>query len=514
MKKLEKYHEIFIVFPDTYSLGGPEAFESLTREADDKKDGKNLVVVPRQFIDDLDQVKSKSTGANDALNVLKSLKQKRMGTEGDANVYSYKPGIDIATFISPDEIVSIEKKVAELWGKKPTLITRDAKNHIIFSEIGMNVEDPKFLQADRDIIYEGVIDGNDELCSKLYENNRSIPLEEAQEILGRDLFMNQFIRFAIGQKAEYSRVIGRLKKDKTGSRIIGVDDIAVKMLPEEEHKKVVRLGNTWMKGGVLGISPRDMEQYLAMQYGLMNPDVFIFFLCGAQGSGKTLLSYATGVDLVLMYDKDKRERRGQKDYEDKEGFFKKVILLKPNEIIGGERRDVGFLPGDLYSKIKPHLGSYIDAHNTSSLGKNFAFEDMFRHPKFSNDFGEPRSKEVNERKTEGGAHLSGNCEAIELTYSGFMRGRSISNCFVIIDEAQNYTPYEMKTLLQRLGEGSKCVVMGDPKQLDNPFCSPDFNGLTHSIKHYLKERYSALVTLATNYRSQVSEDTEGWHLYK
>ena len=100
-----------------------------------------------------------------------------------------------------------------------------------------------------------------------------------------------------------------------------------------------------------------------------------------------------------------------------------------------------------------------------------------------------------------------------MTYSGHVRGRSFRNTLILVDEAQNFTPYELKTIIERTGEGCKIVLMGDPAQVDNPFCSREINGLTHAIKQYIDKPYSALVTLTRNYRSQMSEDAKSWRVF-
>ena len=264
---------------------------------------------------------------------------------------------------------------------------------------------------------------------------------------------------------------------------------------------------------ILGISPRDMEQYLAMQYGLLNNDVSLFFLTGAQGSGKTLLSYVCAVDQILWYEKDMRSKRLQTDgSKSKSGSYKNIILLKPNEIMGGKRRDIGALPGSLYSKIKPHLGPYLDGHRESILHEYFPFEEMLRHPRFPNDFGDKR-RDCGNVKINNEARLPADFEAIEMTYSGFMRGRSFTNTLILVDEAQNFSPYEVKTILERMGEGCKGIIMGDPLQVDNPYCSREINGMTHAISHYLSKPYSALINLTRNYRSQVSADAQEWRVF-
>jgi PhoH-like ATPase len=237
-------------------------------------------------------------------------------------------------------------------------------------------------------------------------------------------------------------------------------------------------------------------------------------LCGSQGSGKTLLGYVSSVLQVLS--DGELKSKGQDIPATLQygapGRFKQIVLLKSNDILGGAKRDVGFLPGSLYEKIKPHITPYIDAHRESVLGSKYAFEEMFKHPVHETDFGKRRSEYASNTSIDG--KFLPNNEAVELTYSGYLRGRSFSNTLMIIDEAQNFTPYEMKTIIERAGEGCKIIIMGDPLQQDNPDCSSKINGLTHAIKHYLPKPYSALVSLGTNYRSIMSRDATDWKAYR
>jgi PhoH-like ATPase len=252
-----------------------------------------------------------------------------------------------------------------------------------------------------------------------------------------------------------------------------------------------------------------MEQYLALQYGLFNPNVELFFLTGSQGSGKTLLSYVSAIDLILEYDSGVSIARGLKD--NKNAFFKQIVLLKPNDVMGGSKRDEGTLPGDLYSKIKKHLGPYEDAHKESILGNSIPFKDMILHPNYVNDFGQMRSTDSN--KKINNEALFPKHEVIELVSSGYFRGRSFKDTLILVDESQNFTPYETKTIIERAGPGCKCVIMGDPAQFDNPDCSKQINGLTYAIKQNLENPYSCLVNLSENYRSQMSEDAGKWKVF-
>lgn len=520
------YHDIFIPFTDIYKLGGAEVFKHLERKKDDHK---NLVVIPYEFIRNLDEEKDRgySGGSEDVLKFLQNetnnlLYSMDLPNSGRINVYGVLEGLDVA-IVDPRKdhkdfsVTTLEeilrKNLVPDENYHPLLITNREKYHIKYKGRGMRVESPKFLQVSADIVNEGIVSGSDELLAALMqEPSRVLPLEEALPLLDREeLYVNQFVRFAGTRKSEYARVTADFMRNASGSRIVKVQNERLELLDPREHAKKMHVGQHVMDD-ILGIRPRDMEQYLAMQYGLLNPDVSLFFLCGSQGSGKTLLGYVAAVDLVLVYDKEYRAKRGFADGEGKNGFFKQIVLLKTNEILGGRRRDVGYLPGTLYEKLKPHLAPYIDAHKESLLGSLFPFEQMLMHPRFKNDFGEGRSEEA-KRKINGMAYLPGHIEPVEMTYSGYMRGRSFRDTLVVMDEAQNLTPYEVKTVIERLGEGCKCVIMGDPAQVDNPDCSREINGLTHAIQRYLDKPYSALITLSKNYRSQMSDDAGAWKVY-
>lgn len=513
---MNSYHEVFIPFTDVYKLGGGDVFQRLERKIDGEK---NLVVLHDHMIGSLDASRGESYGAEHALAFMKSIKASRGESVNGFVIYSPYAGLDVAMvpangdFSMPD----LEKKVREHFqlseNKPPILISNRDRYHIMFHNMGLTIQDPEFLQVNADIVYDGIIRGNDNLASELFKkkNKRKIAKEEAEQIMDRELYHNQFIRInGESHKYEYARVTGNI--DYRGSDIIGIQDPVVKLFDHEEYNMGLSIRDHQMDN-VLGISPRDMEQYIAMQYCLLNPDVSLGFICGGPGTGKTLLSYASAVDQVLWYSKDKRKLRGLAG-NSKEGLFKQVVLLKPTEIMGGSRRDPGALPGNLYEKLKPHLGSYIDAHSLSSLG-DIPFEQVLFHPRYENDFGGPRDAALDKDKVLGDSHLPGNRALVDLVHSGFIRGRSIPNTIVIIDEAQNYSPYEMKTIIQRVSETSKVIVVGDPVQFDNArgSCSREINGLTGAIAQFIEKPYSALVHLPKNYRHQMSEDADEWRVF-
>ena len=516
--EVPQYHRVFVPLSDLYSLSGQGVFSHLSCG---DKDRRNLVAVPLSMVNLLGRLKNEGlVGAAATLRYLREIQQERplLSSVGESGlrIHRVSEGLDIAFCPSSgreelDLISPLEKKLRKYQSNqgthRVTALTGNDEIQISLSAKGVHVERPLFLLVNADIVFEGILEGTSRLLARLYESEGHVPLDSASDELNRDLFVNQFVRFHRGDHTKYARVVGDLQWNGNNSRIIGVNNLELRLLEEAEYGKKIRVGRHHMDR-VLGISPLDMEQYLALQYGLMNQEVSLFFLCGSHGSGKTLLGYVAAIDAVLCYDEEVRYKRtGQRS--PKGGFYRRIVLLKPNEIMGGKRRDVGALPGDLYSKLQHHLAPFIDAHRESLLGREMAFDQMLLHPAFVNDFGGPRTFD---KKIEGSAYLPSN-GVVEITYSGFMRGRSFSDTLLLIDEAQNFTPYELKTILARMGTGCKVIVMGDPYQLDNPLCSVEVNGLTHAIHHFLGKPYMGLVTLGKNHRSQVSDDTTDWKVF-
>jgi predicted ribonuclease YlaK len=520
---MKEYHSVFIPLPHIYREGGFDVFSHLERGRNGEK---NLVVIPMSFVKELGETDADgySAGAKDVLMHLKGLNAvpKEEGTK-DVGVFLAPSSDDLDIALLETEgssltLPQLEAKVSEhfrsLKEGRPTIISSDDVDHIRLKGTGLIVQEPQFLQVSADIVNEGIISGNAELYEQVHQHHHEgVPLETAIEIMGRDLFVNQFIKFRSGEgkdaRYEYARVVGDPKWNGNRTRIVDTLNEKVRLLSTHEYEKKMHIGDQYLPK-IFDITPRDMEQYLALQHGLLNPDVSLFFLCGSQGSGKTLLSYVAAVNQVLWFNKEIKDLRR---WRCEGGLYDQMFLLKPNEVLGGSRREIGFLPGSQYEKIKPHIEPYIDAHKRSSLGKQFPFEELMRHPKFENDFGPPRSLAMKELKIDGGAHFPADHEVFEVKFSGFMRGRSFENALVLIDEAQNFTPYELKTIIERLGENSKGIIMGDPAQFDNPHCTRERNGLTHAIKHYFGKPYASLVTLSRNYRSQASEDALSWRVY-
>ncbi|MCU0844173.1 MAG: PhoH family protein [Spirochaetes bacterium] len=207
-----------------------------------------------------------------------------------------------------------------------------------------------------------------------------------------------------------------------------------------------------------GITPRNAEQTFALN-ALMNPAISLVTLSGKAGTGKTLMALAASLEC-------RRE-------------YKQILLAKP--IIPLSNRDIGYLPGDIQSKLDPYMQSLFD--NLSVIKNQFDEE--------SEDFRRISQMVANEK--------------LLIMALAYIRGRSLSKVFFIVDEAQNLTPHEVKTIITRAGEGTKIVFTGDPYQIDTPYLDSRSCGITYLIDKMKGQRLYAHVTLEKGERSQLAE---------
>ncbi len=214
------------------------------------------------------------------------------------------------------------------------------------------------------------------------------------------------------------------------------------------------------KEGVWGIHPRNREQQFAFDL-LLNDDVQLVSLVGKAGTGKTLLAIAAG----LLKSAD-------------EGTYNRLLISRPVFPMG---RDLGFLPGDIEEKLAPWMQPIFD--NVELLLSS---------------------------QDEGGKRKRGYRELIDLGLMEiepltYIRGRSIPKQYLIVDEAQNLTPHEIKTIISRAGEGTKIVLTGDPYQIDNPYVDSASNGLSFSVERLKGQELVGHVTLTKGERSALAE---------
>ena len=202
-----------------------------------------------------------------------------------------------------------------------------------------------------------------------------------------------------------------------------------------------------------GLKPRNKEQVFAINL-LNDPEIPIVTLVGKAGCGKTLLAIAAGLDQVL-------EKR----------MFKKLIVSRPIQPLG---KDIGYLPGTMEEKMKPWLMPIQDNIDFLLNGESKSMEMFFE---------------------------DGTIQIEALTY---IRGRSISNAFIIIDEAQNLTIHELKTIITRVGENTKIVLTGDIEQIDSVYLDATSNGLSYAVEKFKQHGLAGHVTLVKGERSKVA----------
>ena len=223
-----------------------------------------------------------------------------------------------------------------------------------------------------------------------------------------------------------------------------------------DYSKPLKRINGEFKKGVWGVRPRNKEQNFSLDL-LMDPDVQIVTLVGKAGSGKTLLAIAAGLAQVVENDKITQ--------------YKRLIVSRPIQPLG---KDIGYLPGTMEEKMTPWLAP---------------IQDNLRHL-MGND------KETLRMYTQQGT--------IEIEALTYIRGRSISNAFIIIDEAQNLTAHELKTIITRVGENTKVVLTGDIDQIDNVYVDETSNGLAYAVEKFKVHDVSGHVTLVKGERSKVA----------
>ena len=209
------------------------------------------------------------------------------------------------------------------------------------------------------------------------------------------------------------------------------------------------------KQKVWGIKPRNKEQQFLLD-ALMDPNIEVITAIGKAGSGKTICAIAAGLEQTI----DEASQR-----------YTRVIVSRPVQPLG---KDIGFLPGTMEEKMSPWLMPIQD-NLQFLMGNDKITLDIYMQ--------------------------KGTIEIEALTY---IRGRSISNAFIIIDEAQNLTTHELKTIITRVGEGTKIVLTGDVEQIDNVYIDATTNGLTHAVEKFKKFELASHVTLTKGERSRVA----------
>lgn len=329
--------------------------------------------------------------------------------------------------------------------KEVILVTKDINMRIKADSLGIKVENYVTDTVDIDELYSGnhEVIVNEDIINKFYESGHL----NYQEVLEREPYPNEFITLVSNSNPKH-QALTIYKKDR-------------KRLAKLKYGEA----NAW------GIKGKNREQKCAMEI-LMDIDIKVVTLVGKAGTGKTLLALACGLEEVV-----------------EKSMFKKLFVARPIMPMG---KDLGYLPGGEKDKLRPWMQPIYD---------NFEFLTENKEPNKEKDVKDGKETKASSQVID---YLEGKglLKVEALTY---IRGRSIPAGFLIIDEAQNLTPHEIKTVVTRAGENTKIIFTGDPYQIDNPYLDSNSNGLTYLAERLKDEEISGHITLEKGERSKLAE---------
>ena len=329
-------------------------------------------------------------------------------------------------------------------GMRAVFVSKDLGARIKSDSLGITTEDFENQKVDADTLYTGylTLETDGEAIDDMY-NSRMLPLERLAPYMAdeREPLANEFVVLRDGADENHTG-LGR-------------------RLADTEHLIPV----TGPRKPTFGIMARNVQQTMALDL-LLDDEISMVTLLGAAGTGKTLLAVAAGMTKVF------NEER-----------YDKLLVARPIMPLG---RDIGYLPGDKDEKLSAWMQPIFDnlEYLLSTRGSHF-------------QAAESHSVEQRVQKLIADGRL-----VLEpLTY---IRGRSIPHQMMIVDEAQNLTPHEVRTIASRVGEGTKLVLTGDIDQIDNPYLDSSSNGLSYAVEKMKGLGIVGHVTLAKSERSQLA----------
>jgi PhoH-like ATPase len=409
---------------------------------------ENNVLLPIEVIEEIDRFKRESTelGQN-----ARSVSRMLDGLRGAGHL---SEGVALP---NGGQLCIIFQKADKLKNGHAVFGTDSVDNRILSLAFGIKTKQPKSqtILVSKDINLRIKADAIG-LLAEDYENDR---------VLIKDLYTGMIeVTVAADELASF-RAHGQLELN--GGKQYFPNEYCT--LGEEANPKRTMLAKVDASGtklvpiidcreGIWGIKPRNREQHFAFD-ALLDDRVKLVTLMGKAGTGKTLLAMAAGLKRTVL---------------DRE--FRRLVVARPTISMG---KELGFLPGSLEEKLAPWMQPIHDAlEMLSDLNMG------------------------HEHRRSGDLMRSGSIVVEALSY---IRGRSIANQFMIIDEAQNLTPLEAKTIITRVGHGTKIVFTGDPYQIDNPYVDSCSNGFNYLVSRFRSESVSAHIELQKGERSELAE---------
>ncbi len=433
------------------------------------KFAEHEVVIPLSVIEELDTFKKNNdeTGRN-ARTVTRALD--RLRTQGalfEGVVWNEQGGSIRVARCDRSQDISLDLDKADnrilgvahalhAAGKRTVFISKDINARVKSDALGIPAEDFEHDHIAADFLHPGYLSLTvpGEVIDELYDE-RQLRLDRLSELLGKVEGETPD-----GHKVEVTAVANLFLQ------LVDADDPHHTGLARILADTGAAIPVTGPRKPVYGIMGRNVQQTMALEL-LLDDDVKIVTLTGPAGTGKTLLALAAGLHKTL-----------------KEERFDKLLTARPIMPLG---RDIGYLPGDKDEKLAMWMQPIFDnvAYLLSTRGGHGA--------------GEPDSRSTEQRIDQLVATRKLVLEPIT-----YIRGRSIPHQFMIVDEAQNLSPHEVKTIVSRVGDGTKIVLCGDIGQIDNPYLDAASNGLSHVIERMKGQRIAGHVTLAKTERSELA----------
>ncbi len=433
---------------------------------------ENHVVIPYPVLEELDAMKRREDdvgrAARSAIRFLDRLRKYGKLTEGvELSKLGAKAGgatgtlsIDIDDHDRP-AIISSEQPdnriIAAAWalhraGKRAVFVTKDLAARIKSDSLGIRSEDFLNQQVDADRLYTGFLEleTSSEVIDTLYRDRmlEAQSLEAYLEVrptdgepYTRELTPNQFVILTDAQDDAHSGLARRLADTDH-------------LIPVAQQKKPT-----------FGIVARNVQQTLALDL-LLDDDIKLVTLLGSAGTGKTLLAMAAGMAKVFQEER-----------------YDKLLVARPIMPMG---RDIGYLPGDKDEKLGAWMQPIFD---------NLSYLMSTRGAPNQNAESKTTEQRTDKLLADGRLVLE------PLTY---IRGRSIPHQFMIVDEAQNLTPHEVKTIVSRIGEGTKLILTGDIGQIDHPYLDSSSNGLSYAVEKMRGLGIVGHITLMKSERSTLA----------
>lgn len=337
---------------------------------------------------------------------------------------------------TPDHrILNSALEVQKKYGSKREviLVSKDVNLRMKAKALGIPAEDYTTDRiSDLEELYSGkeiLEDFNDDILQELYSPPFEIPLKKAFSKKQKDIIPNKFY----------------ILRNSARSILAYVDPVKDMLLKVD-------------KNTVYGIKPRNAEQTFAVD-ALLNQNIPIMSITGKAGTGKTLLALAAALQIRKNY--------------------RQIYIARP--IVPLSNKDIGYLPGDVESKLAPYMQPLWD--NLKIIQDQYKETDQAHQT-------------INQMVKD---------EKLVIEPLSYIRGRSLQRIFFIVDEAQNLTPHEIKTIITRAGEGCKIIFTGDIYQIDHPYLDTESNGLTYLIDHFKNQKLYAHINLVKGERSELAE---------